>query len=56
MVFSPITLWQINGEKWKQWHTLFSWTPKSLGMLTAAMKSKDAEMEAPILWPPDAKS
>ena len=26
---------------WKQWQTLFSWAPKSLQMVTAAMKLKD---------------
>ena len=30
------------GEKWKQWQTLFSWAPKSLWMVIAAMKLKDA--------------
>ena len=30
------------GEQWKQWQTLFSWTPKSLQIVTAAMKLKDA--------------
>ena len=25
---------------WKQWQTLFFWTPKSLQMVTAAMKFK----------------
>ena len=35
----PITSWQIDG---KQWQTLFSWAPKSLQMMTAAMKFKDA--------------
>ena len=30
------------GKKWKQWQTLFSWTPKSLWTVTAAMKWKDA--------------
>ena len=29
------------GKKWKQWHILFSWAPKSLRTLTAAMKLKD---------------
>ena len=28
------------GKQWKQWDTLFSWTPKSLQMVTAAMKFK----------------
>ena len=26
MAFCPITSWQIEGEKWKQWQILFSWT------------------------------
>ena len=30
------------GKKWKLWQTLFSWAPKSLQMVTAAMKLKDA--------------
>ena len=37
----PITSWQTDGEKkWKQWKTLFCWAPKSLQMVTAAMKSR----------------
>ena len=30
------------GKKWKQWQTLFLWAPKSLQMVTAAMKLKDS--------------
>ena len=30
------------GKQWKQWQTLFVWAPKSLQMVTAAMKLKDA--------------
>ena len=30
------------GKQWKQWETLFFWAPKSLQMVTAAMKLKDA--------------
>ena len=30
------------GKQWKQWLTLFWGTPKSLQMMTAAMKLKDA--------------
>ena len=30
------------GKQWKQWLTLFSWAPKSLQIVTAAMKLKDA--------------
>ena len=32
MASDLITLWQIDGKQWKQWQTLFSWTPKSLGL------------------------
>ena len=42
MASSPITLWQIDGEEWKQWQTLFLGAPKSLQMVMAAMKLKDA--------------
>ena len=42
MASSPITSWQIDGEKWKQWETLFWGAPKSLQMVTAVMKLKDA--------------
>ena len=38
----PITSWQIDGKQWKQWLTLFFWAPKSLQMVTAAVKLKDA--------------
>ena len=30
------------GKQWKQWQILFSWAPKSLQMVTAAMKLKDS--------------
>ena len=42
MASSPITLWQIEWKQWKQWETLFLGAPKSLQMVTAAMKLKDA--------------
>ena len=41
MASSPITSWEIDGET-KQWLTLFFWAPKSLQMVIAAMKLKDA--------------
>ena len=41
MASSPITSWQIDGEKIKTVQTLFSWAPKSLQMVTASMKLKD---------------
>ena len=37
----PITSWQIDGETMET-VTDFSWAPKSLQMVTAAMKLKDA--------------
>ena len=42
MASGPITSWQIDGKQWKQWQTLFFWAPKSLQMVIAAMKLKDA--------------
>ena len=41
MAFSLITSWPW-GKPWKQWQTLFFWAPKSLQVVTAAMKLKDA--------------
>ena len=48
--FKKLRLWHLvpsfHGKQmqkqWKQWQTLFSWAPKSLQMVTAAMKLKDA--------------
>ena len=42
MASGPITSWQIDGEQWKQWLTLFFWAPKSLWMVIAAIKLEDA--------------
>ena len=42
MASDPITSWQMDGKQWKQWLTLFFWAPKSLQMVIAAMKLKDA--------------
>ena len=42
MASGPITSWQIDGEIVQQWQTLFSWAPKSLQMVIAAIKLKDA--------------
>ena len=41
MESGPIISWHIDGEKWKQWETLFSWAPKSLPVVTAAMNFKN---------------
>ena len=40
MASDPITSWQVDGETMET-ETLFSWAPKSLQMMTVAMKLKD---------------
>ena len=42
MASGPITSWQIDGETKQTVTDFFSWAPKSLQMVTAAMKLKDA--------------
>ena len=39
------------GKQWKQWETLFSWAPKSLQMVTEAIKLKDTCSLKEKLWP-----
>ena len=51
MASGPITSWQIDGETVKQWQTLFLGAPKSLQMVTAAMKLKDTYSLEEKLWP-----
>ena len=54
MTSCPITAWQIDGKQWKQWkqwETLFSQAPKSLQMVTVAMKLKDGCSLEEKLWP-----
>ena len=41
MASSPITSWQIDGETMETVTNFISWAPKSLQMVTAAMKLKD---------------
>ena len=41
MASGPVSSWQIEGKKWKQWLTLFGGAPKSLQMVVEAMKLKD---------------
>ena len=41
MASGPITSWQIDGETVETVSDFFFWAPKSLQMVTAAMKSKD---------------
>ena len=42
MASFPITSWEIDRETVEKCQTLFLWTPKSLQMVIAAMKLKDA--------------
>ena len=50
MASNPITSWQIDGKTVDTVRDLFSWAPKSLQMMTAAMKLKDASLKEK-LWP-----
>jgi len=51
MASGPITSWQIAGETMETVRDLFSWAPKSLQMVTAAMKLKGACSLEEKLWP-----
>ena len=42
MASGPITSWEINGETVETVSDFIFWAPKSLQMVTAAMKFKDA--------------
>ena len=42
MASSPITSWQIDGETMRMVTDFIFWAPKSLQMVTAAMKLRDA--------------
>ena len=42
MASGPITSWEIDGESIETVSDFFFWPPKSLQMVTAAMKLKDA--------------
>ena len=48
MASSPITSWEIDGETVSDF---IFWAPKSLQMVTAAMKLKDAYSLEGKLWP-----
>ena len=50
MASGSITSWHIDGETWKQWQTLFWGAPKSLQMVTAAIKLKDGCSLEEKLW------
>ena len=51
MASGPITSWQIDGETMESERDfIFFWTPKSLQMVTATMKLKDACSFEEKLW------
>ena len=51
MASSPITSQQIDGETVETVSDFVFWAPKSLQMVTAAMKLKDAYSLEGMLWP-----
>ena len=51
MASSPITSWHIDGETMETVTNLIFWAPKSLQMVTAAMKLNDAYSLEEKLWP-----
>ena len=50
MASDPITSWQRDREKWKQWQILFSWAPRSSWVVTAVMNLKDTCSFEEKLW------
>ena len=51
MSSGPITSWEIDGETVETVSDLIFWAPKSLQMVIAAMKLKDAYSLEGKLWP-----
>ena len=51
MVSGPITSWQIDGETVETVADFIFWAPKSLQMVIAAMKLKEAYYLEGKLWP-----
>ena len=51
MASGPITSWQIDGETAETVSDFIFWAPKSLQMVTAAMKLKDTYSLEGKLWP-----
>ena len=51
MASGPITSCKQMEKQWKQWQTLFGGAPKSLQMVTEALKFKDACSLEEKLWP-----
>ena len=51
MASGPITSWEIDGETVETVADFIFWAPKSVQMVTAAMKLKDAYSLGEKLWP-----
>ena len=51
MASSPITSWQIDGETMETVADFIFWAPKSLQMVIATMKLKDAYSLEEKFWP-----
>ena len=51
MASGPITSWKIDGETVETVAEFFFWAPKSLQLVTAAMKLKDTYSLKGKLWP-----
>ena len=51
MASGPITSWEIDGETVETVSDFIFWAPKSLQMVSAAMKLKDAYSLEGKLWP-----
>ena len=51
MASGPVTSWQIDGETVEIVSDFIFWAPKSLQMVIAAMKLKDAWSLEEKLWP-----
>ena len=51
MASGPITSWEIDGETVETVSDFIFWAPKSLQMVTAVMKLKDAYSLEGKLWP-----
>ena len=51
MASGPITSWEIDGETVETVSDFIFWAPKSLQMVTAAMKLKDTYSLEGKLWP-----
>ena len=51
MASGPITSWEIDGQKVETVSDFIFWAPKSLQMVTAAMKLEDTYSLEEKLWP-----